>query len=261
MARYLAERDVVELELNQGKGWRGDDLWFLSKFPHLKAFEILDLCIKNVEPIHFLHDLRRLNVTTYCSTEIRFLAFPRLEDCTLEWRRKANSLFDCCTLKKLFVNRYKGKDVSAFGKLTNLQSLAILNAPVRNLQGLASLKQLRSLRLAGLRRLTSLEGIEGLTDLEELEVHTCRAIRSIEQIGSLSRLRKLLLNNDGDIESLMPLEKLKGLEWVLSYDSTNIVDGDLSPLLRLPNLSRVSFANRRHYSHRREEFRISPTGH
>lgn len=254
MTSFLLDKHVAEIELNDGKGWRGNDLKFLAELPHLRALRILDFKIQSVEPIHFLHDLRALEVLTYCRTEIRFSAFPRLEDCGLEWRPKATSLFDCMTLKALFVNNYDGKNTNPFVQLTNLESLALLNAPIEDLHGLAALEKLRSLRLANLKRLTSLAGIERLAGLEELEIHTCRRIRSIDEIGSLRRLRKLHLNNDGDIESLKPLAKLTGLESVLFYESTNIVDGDLSPLLGQRNLSRVSFQNRSHYSHRREEF-------
>ena len=250
----MVENRIVDLELNVAKGWRGRDLSFLAKLPQLESFTIIDLKIPSVSPIHFLCKLRRLDVQTYCQTEIRFSIFPALEECALEWRPQAISLFERTTLKKLFVNRYDGRDVVPFGHLANLESLAILNAPVEHLDGLNSLKRLRSLRLANLKRLTSLAGIEGLGDLEELEIHTCRGIGSIEEVGFLSRLQKLQLNNDGDIESLKPLERLNELMWVGFYESTNILDGDLSPLIRQKNLTRVSFKNRRHYSHRREEF-------
>jgi len=93
-----------------------------------------------------------------------------------------------------------------------------------------------------------------LTNLEELEIHTCRAVGSIEEVGFLPRLRKLHLNNDGEIKTLKPLEKLDSLESVFFYESTNVLDGDLSPLFRQKSLARVSFQNRRHYSHRREDF-------
>jgi hypothetical protein len=43
----------------------------------------------------------------------------------------------------------------------------------------------------------------------------------------------------------------------LFYESTNIVDGDLSPLTRQKNLSSVSFQDRRHYSHKRLEFGVA----
>jgi hypothetical protein len=255
MSRYLLAHDVLELELNYAKGWLGNDLLFLKELSHLLAFKIIDhFGLPYVEPIHYLHELRALNVQTYCKTPIRFSEFPHLEDCGLEWRPKCESLFSCTTLKKLFVNCYKAKDVDSFSNLVNLEWLAILNAPVHNLRGLTPLKRLRYLRLANLRRLTSLAGIEELAALEELNIDTCRAIGSIGEVGSLSRLRKLHVSNANEIESLKPLEKLSGLEWVTFVESTNIRDGDLSPLLRQKNLSRVSFQNRRHYSHRREDF-------
>src|SRR5262249_4098158 len=148
---YLERQGVVELELNQAKGWRGEHIRFLFELPSLLSFEIFDFNIRDISPIHSLHFLRNLGVTTYCSTEIDFSAFPDLESCSLEWRRGAASLFHCATLKELLINRYNGRDVRPFTMLAGLESLSILNAPVASLHGLSSLKELRYLRLAGLR--------------------------------------------------------------------------------------------------------------
>ena len=260
MTDYVLDNGIVDVELNDGKGWRGSDISFLANLPHLESFTIIDLKMSSIEAIHCLRQLRAVKLITYCKTEIRFSAFPRLEKCALEWRSKASSLFECTTLKELFVNRYNGTDVAPFTKLVNLEYLAILNAPVQSLHGLGTLKRLRSLRLANLRRLSSLAGIEGLANLEELEIHTCRAITSINEVSVLSRLQKFQLNNDGDIESLKPIAKLACLKWMSFYESTNILDGDLTPLLYQKTLSRVTFQNRRHYSHRREEFGVAYTG-
>jgi Leucine-rich repeat (LRR) protein len=257
MAKDLKDHGIVELELNMAKGWRGNDLSFLSELPHLQSFEILDLrpSIQNIEPIHFLHELRKLGISTYCSTEIQFSAFPKLEDCSLEWgKRKAQSLFDCKSLKKLFVNRYKGNDIEPFTRLTELESLTIYTAPIVSLQGIERLQKLRRLSIALFRKLASLTGIQGLTQLEELEISTCRSFHSIVEVGYLTHLRKLILANCGDIDSFKPLEKLSNLEEVIFYESTNVIDGDLSQLMQLKKLSNVTFQNRRHYSHRREEF-------
>jgi Leucine-rich repeat (LRR) protein len=254
MLETLSATGVAELELNIGKGWRGHDINFVSRLPGLKSFEIFNFGIRDITPIHALRELRRLGVTTYCSTPIDFSAFPDLESCDLEWRPTATSVFERATLKSLFIDRYDGKDTEPFGRLVNLESLQILGAPVESVEGLRSLVRLRSLRLANLRRLKSLAGIEALTNLEELEVHTCRAVSSIDEVAALRKLRKLHLNNNGSIASLKPIDNLSGLETVGFYESTNILDGDLSPLLRQKKLSCLSFQNRRHYSHRREEF-------
>src|ERR1700730_7875339 len=42
MSRYLLANDVLELELNYAKGWRGNDLSFLKELPQLRAFKIID---------------------------------------------------------------------------------------------------------------------------------------------------------------------------------------------------------------------------
>src|SRR5258708_35744918 len=124
MARYLLAHNVLELELNYAKGWHGNDLSFLKQLPQLRAFKIIDWGISSVQPIHFLHDLRRLDVMPHCKTPITFSEFPELEDCSLAWRPKSELLFSCTTLKKLFVNLYNAKDVDSVSNFVNLDALA-----------------------------------------------------------------------------------------------------------------------------------------
>jgi hypothetical protein len=254
MLAYMKSRNVVELELNSAKGWSGNDLEFLCHLPELQMFEILDLGFRNVDPIHFLHELRRLEVSTYCRTEIRFPEFPMLEVCTLEWRPKAKSLFECVTLKDLFVNRYHGTDSSPFGNLTELNRLGILNSPLRDLHGFEPLRKLQHLRLNRMSRLASLSGIDKLVNLEHLDISGCRKIRSIEELRRCARLKRLFLNQNNEIESLRPLEELQSLEAVSFVGTTKIIDGDLAPLKGLANLKGIVFMNRRHYSHKCEDF-------
>lgn len=255
IARTLLKQPVSELELNRGKGWHGGSLEFLSNFPELLALSIIGRTAESIEPIHQLHNLRLLRVLAYCKNAIRFHEFPHLIHCGLQWRPKAVSVFDASGLRVLFVNGFNGSDAQKFGRLTNLESLTILGSPIRSLEGLASLLELRSLRLGDLRQLLSLSGIENLVRLEKLEINTCRKIRVIDEISSLAKLRELYLDNMGDIQSLKPLAQLSHLHRVTFVESTNILDGDLTPLTGLPGLELVSFQNRRHYSHRRETFR------
>ncbi len=258
-AQQLAAGGVLELELNHGKGWRGTDLSFLAGMPQLQALEITDYTIRSVEPIHHLTQLRKLTVPTYCRTPIRFHSFPLLEECALEWRKGAESLFERGSLRKLFIDRYSEVDTSPFRQLVGLEWLTLLGGRVADLGGLGSLGKLRFLRLGDLRHLRSLAGIEGLTNLEELVVQTCRQVESIQPIGHLRRIRRLNISDNGSLDSLAPLGGLNELESVLFYESTNIVDGDLSPLQRLPRLFEVSFVDRPHYSARQADFAIRHT--
>jgi Leucine-rich repeat (LRR) protein len=254
LREQLCDAGVVELELNHAKGWDGDDLTFLAGLTDLQSFTLIDFRVGSLAPVHSLHNLRSLTLITYSRSAVDFSAFPNLEDCALEWNRSTPSLFDAVRLKRLFVNRYRGHDVTPFSNLKDLESLAILNSPIESIEGLSALAKLRELRLGRLIRLGSLDGMEALHSLEDLDVSTCRSIDSIKELSKKVRLKRLCLSNDGGIESLRPIKDLLGLEQLVFDESTNILDGDLTPLLNLTNLRRLAFQNRRHYTHRREEF-------
>ena len=91
------------------------------------------------------------------------------------------------------------------------------------------------------------------TELEVLELETCKRLEAIDFLRPMRRLRDLSLVNCGPIDSLAPLADAEALERFFFYESTNVRDGDLSILLTLPWLREVSFMNRKHYSHTREQ--------
>jgi len=248
---YLIKHNIKELNLNYARGWIEEDIYFLKEIHFLEGLSITAFEI-NISQINDLHALRTLSLSTFSNSEIDFNNFPNLEDCFLEWRSKTESIFNCITLKRLCINQYKGKDTSQFARLTNLNNLRILNSPIRSLEGLASLKKLVSLEIANFRKLESLKGIETLTQLEELQIHGCKKIDNIELLARLTNLKILYLCNVGMIDNIKPLLNLKELEQFIFYEDTNIADGDLTPLTKLPKLNYVAFQNRKHYSHKRE---------
>jgi hypothetical protein len=250
----LLNSGVVELELNDGKGWRGENVDFLEHFPELKCLVILDLSLNSVEPVHFLTELITLELTTYSDTSVDFKAFPKLEECWFEWIKGSDSLFQCKSLRDLGINRYPNRTSKDFSALVNLNKLSVYNSRIEDLEGICILDKLKYLSLARLRKLESLNGIGSLRSLEELEIETCKGIKSVSEIFGLNELRRLLLIDLGDIDSIDGIENLSNLEEFFFYESTNIVDGNLAPICKLPNLSRISFQNRSHYTHRREDF-------
>lgn len=245
---------ILELELNVANGWRGRDISFLDDLAYLRVFEIFDFGIRDISPIHSLRNLGKLGISTYCNTGINFAVFSKLRDCAIEWRPGASSVFQCFQLKKLLINNYKGLEFNAFSQLMNLTSLSVLSAPFPDLGGISALKELRFLRLANLRNLRSLDGIEKLINIEELKINTCKKIGSLPKLSNLKKLRKLHLDNVGNIASLKPLNDLDSLESFTFVESTNILDGDLTPLLNQEHLMTLAFKNRSHYTHKRESF-------
>jgi len=253
--KIISKRGIVELELNDGKGWKGMDVRFLksSNLQNLKALEILDFLVDNVEDIHHLHDIKHLEVSTYCKTPIDFTAFPQLESVAIEWRANSKSIFKAHTLREVFVNNYTGSSLKPFAELDQLESLRLKSPRIREIGDLSTLRKLRDFALVNATRLTSLEGIQVLKTLEHFEANHNRRISNIEQIGSLTELRHLEIWDNREIDTLRPLLSLKNLEELFFYESTNIVDGDVACLMQLPKLRKTSFQNRRHYNCKREE--------
>lgn len=256
----LRRREINELELNSGKGWQGQDISFLSHFPMLRGLRILDQTLRNVEPIHELKRLEVLHLNAYFKTRIRLDTFKHLRECVLEWGEGAESLFECMMLESLFVNRYPGPTIEPFLHLGALQDLAIYSSPLASLELIGRLTRLRRLRLALLRKLSSLHGIEDLKGLRELTITTCRRITGIGPVAALTSLEILHLDNCGILDSLHPVSGLTRLRTLTFAGSTNIRDGDLSPIKNLLALDYLAFQSRPHYTHQREHFADPSTG-
>jgi hypothetical protein len=251
----MSRRSCSELVINYAKGFRGPDIAFLEKVPFLTSLVLIAYHLTDISPIHHLHNLRALNLGTRPERcEIDFAQFPLIEDCGFDWRPKARSLFQCRSLRRLWLNRYSGHDCSAFREMAGLRELYLASAPLRSITDLCALSSLHTLGLYYLTKLPSLDGIQSLSELEVLDVMNCRFIPSIEPVRQLTGLRRLILAECGDIASLEPLTGLHELEWFLAWGSTNVADGNWEPLTRLPHLEKITYMNRKHYSHRREEF-------
>ena len=79
-----------------------------------------------------------------------------------------------------------------------------------------------------------------------LRLDSCKRIGAIDELTHLTRLTMLKLANCGDIASLVPMAALHELE-EFAWESTRVVDGDLSVLVTLPRLRQTALASRRNY--------------
>ncbi len=156
-------------------------------------------------------------------------------------------------------------------------SLRVSHYPYASLEPLLALERLEGLRIANSRALKSLEGVsalialqvlslrddQGLVDIDALasmdhsltdfELNVCRKVTDISALGHHEKLRRITLIDCGRISSIAPLADLPELEEFWFYGTTTIDDGDMSPLLRMPALKRVSFGHHKHYTHRTED--------
>lgn len=250
----MYKNNVSEIEINDGKGWKGNTLEFLKHFPSLKSLIIIDLKIQSVDSIYYLKKLKNLQLITYSKDPINFLVFTELESCDFEWIRNSDSLFKLSKLKKLFINNYLERNDENFSNFTNLEEISIFNSNIEKIEHIFKLKNLKKLRITNLKKIDSIKGINQLENLEVLEIQKCKKISTISNIFEMINIKILFLIDLGDICSLKGIENLLNLESLMFYESTNIVDGDLLPLTKLKKLNKISFQNRKHYSHKREDF-------
>lgn len=257
MRRFL----VQDLDLNYAKGWVGTDLSFLPELPWLKSLHVVHREIQTVEPIHCLRELRSLNVVTYCRTPIRLEQFPFLESFGLDpWRSGSESVFDCKTLKDLFIYSYTGKSSAPFKSLANLECLQLLNCSLQEIADFASLNKVLKMRLTYFRNLASLDGIEGMTGLEELTIAKARGVHSLTPLCALKHLRVVNLDSLGVLDTISGFDSAENL---ISFgmDETEIADGDLSVMLRLPQILFIGYPEKRHYRPRKSELRRELSKH
>ncbi|MCK5581621.1 MAG: hypothetical protein KAJ18_10165 [Candidatus Omnitrophica bacterium] len=253
--KVIKKKGILELELNYAKGWpQGSDLSLLKDIKQLRSFELIDYQASDISVINELIELRSLKINSSRNDVIDCSNFSNLEEISLEWFPNAKSLFDCVSLKSIFVNSCKIENLTVFNKLHNLEVLRLKSPNIERIGDISSLKNLKFIELSNAKKLTSLEGLEAVPSLEALELNRCRKIDEIDSIASLSLLRRLFLIDSGEIESLRSVGNLKDLEQFLFYESTKIVDGDMSFLKSLAKLKEVSFVDRRHYNLTMEDF-------
>jgi len=251
---FIMENGIREIELNQSKGWCGDNVDFLRELPALEAFTIIDFSINNIAGVQAQTTLKYLDLNTYANTAVDFTLFNVLEDCSVEWNRRFHGFFELPNLRKAFINKLPDSDFGRLASLTSLSHLSLASPGIETLQGLQHLYGLVFLGVYEGRKLRSLSGIEALKAIETLEINGCKKISDIRPLLGMTSLRRLMLCNDGNIESFMPLANLENLEELRFYESTNVLDGNLGVLKMIRSLKHISFMEREHYTHRRSDF-------
>jgi len=81
--------------------------------------------------------------------------------------------------------------------------------------------------------------------IKHLQINNSKKLKNHDVVSNLEYLEVLSLNSCGKISSLTFLNKMFNLQSFYFVD-TDVLDGDLSPLL---NLGNVGFLNKRHFSH------------
>lgn len=235
---------------NYARGFVGHDLEFIRDL-RLRRLNVLARTITDLSPVCDLADtLEEFQVQTGSRTRLDLARFPKLRLLSCEWNQVAETIEQTTFLEHVSLGSYAPNDLTPLAHLASLRLLRMKGRPaIQSLDGVESMLWIEHLGIY----LAPLEDISALARLAspilaELHLASCKRLGSVESLRPLVGLRVLDVSNAGLIESLHPIAGAQLLEVLHLYESTNIVDGDLSPLLELARLRDFRMMNRRHYS-------------
>ena len=227
------------------------DLSFLEDFPLLLYLEVADVKRVNTRQLDCLGNLRGLRLESP-GAGIDFACFPNLEIYSGDWHVDNNNLKTCRDLRRLHLWHFSPRslDLSVLRGMPRLEELKLIQTTINSLSGVETLEDLRFLKVAYAPKLESLDAFLG-HDLQvrELTLEKTKKIESYDPILSLSYLRLLRLSDCPPMQNLKWIVGMKRLDFFAFVD-TDVKDGDLSPLLSLPELRYVGTADRRHYNYK-----------
>ena len=252
--KYVIEKENISvLRLSQSAGWNDDDISFIEKIPNLRGIEIYSWRVKDITSLSAIKDLEYLGLQCEFTSSPNFSIFKKLQQCKLLWRSKAKTIFSCAGLSALNIVNYPSADLMDIQKLSNLTRLHLTSRKLVSLSGVENLKSLSFLDLANCSKLENLSGIEMCHMLQAVEITNCKKFHDVTLLGELKNLKNLTLTDCGKINSLSCLARCHSLENIMFVGDTTVEDGNLTSLLEIPALKTMWFANKRHYSHTREQ--------
>jgi internalin A len=244
----LYRPDVVRLALNYTAGFSGD-LEFLDAWP-ISRLHILDRSLIDLDPVTRLGEtLEELDIQTAPDVQVDLSALSRLRRLSAHWDNISETLGYANGLGHLELWHFDGEDVADLGLEAPLTRLKFVDTPnLRSLNGIEAFSELTSFFVALARELNDLDAITALANsLKELEIETCLGVTAVDAIGALRNLRFFGVSDCGRIDSLSPLANLTNLEVLYAWGSTRVLDGDLTPLAKLPMLREIRMRDRREY--------------
>jgi hypothetical protein len=147
---------------------------------------------------------------------------------------------------------------NSFKNLSETDKLLFLElnwANIKNFDGVEKFKNLKRLELHCCVKLENDHGLSQLNEsLEFLHINTSRKFKFSNELLQLKKLKVLCLNNCGAIENLDFLNNFPNLI-DFRFVNTNILDGNLKPILDHPTIRSVGFLNKRHYNYKDDQIK------
>ncbi len=251
--KYMYENNIRHIDINC-LFYKEKDISFLDDLKDYLEGLSIDAHGYRYDVINKLHLLKILAVEDNKQDVVDFSNFPDLEECReFYFNKRLINIESCKKLKSLRALKYKPKsgDFSELPFIPSLEVLKLLYLTPTSFKGIERFAHLKNIMLYRAHKLESLDDLLSLADvLEEFELNGKTKIFDYQALGKLRVIKRVFLNNVGDIKDLSFLETMPSLNHFAFMDS-NVVDGDLSYCKKVNGW--VAFTNKKHYSMTFEE--------
>ena len=251
---YAARNHQGRIAVSPLEGFGLPDLSFLFRFPWVEHLTILNSEMIDISTIVILRRLHYLQISGATKEPLDLSNFPLVRELRLQWWPKLRFGDALASLRSLSLSHYApaSGDLTGLPQIPELEDLDLVQARNLTLSGIDRFLHLKRLTATYFSKLVDLSPLTAFANgvLEILEFGNCPKLTRHDQVKAIRSLKRLAFNRCGEIPSLSFLDDLQELE-SFSFVGTNIVDGDLTPCLRLRF---AGFLDKRHYSHRSSDF-------
>jgi hypothetical protein len=129
-------------------------------------------------------------------------------------------------------------------------------ANIKSFDGIEKFKNLKRLELHYCVKLENDKGLSQLKDtIEFLHINQSKKFKFTDELLKLKKLKVLCLNACGSLDNLDFLKSFPNLVDFRFVD-TNVLDGNLKPILEHPTIRTVGFLDKRHYNYKSEKIKL-----
>jgi len=167
-----------------------------------------------------------------------------------------NKDFDNAEYAIIWHLKEKLKSFDNLSENDNLSYLELNWANIKNFDGIEKFRNLKRLELHYCVKLESDFGLSRLKDtLEFLHINTSMKFKFTDELLQLKKLKVLCLNACGPIDNL---EFLKNFPNLIDFRfvNTNVLDGNLKPILDHSTIRTVGISNKKHYNYKGEKVKL-----
>jgi hypothetical protein len=263
-AKQYKERNAIGLSLF-GESVTGNDSLntlndVLEKFPLTEEICLTSGYIRDWKGFEGFKKLRALHFESslIASKQNKDFYYPRIDlswfkDLEMfgSWNMKYVTNLEFSKVKDLWLTKkFATKDLSKIHFPQTLEKLWLGYNPISTLNGIEKAINLKKLTIQMLSKLSDMSILSDLKNLETLSIAVCRSVDYDSLKNDNLRSLNVYIETEHSRSKLPSLHFLKNLPNLETLSlMCPIIDGDMTPILELPNLKKVLFNDKKHHSH------------